>query len=179
MPATLRTARDIDQRDRSLGDGGRVTEDELSPINTERLTPDEEALWQSMTRLVKLLQRQLHVDLQRDASVTIAEYDALRHLAQASDQQLRMSELARRVGLSPSRTTRLVESLQSQGFVTRVTSASDARGGLARLTNAGEAKVMSALPTYTETLRSHLFNCMEPSTVEIVVRALGTVPVPD
>jgi DNA-binding MarR family transcriptional regulator len=153
-----------------------VTEDEAGQINTARLSPGEEALWQSMTRIVKLLQRQLHGDLQRGASVTIAEYDVLRHLAQAPDRQLRMSELAKRVGLSPSRTTRLVESLQSQGFVTRVTSASDARGGLARLTGAGGAKLMSALPTYTGSLRAHLFDCMEPSTIEMVVRALGAVP---
>jgi len=156
-----------------------MTRDEGSRIHAELLTPDEEVLWHSMTRIVKLLLRQLDLDLQRDASVTIAEYDVMRHLAPVPDRQLRMSELARRVGLSPSRTSRLVESLQSQGFVTRVTSSSDARGGLARLTDLGKAKVMSALPTYVKCLRTHLFDRIEPLTVDIVVRAFAAIPVPD
>lgn len=156
-----------------------MTRDEVSRIHAEHLTPDEEVLWHSMTRIVKLLLRQLDLDLQREASVTIAEYDVLRHLALVPDRQLRMSELARRVGLSPSRTSRLVESLQSQGFVTRVTSSSDARGGLARLTDMGGAKMTSALPTYVKSLRAHLFDRMEPLTIDMVIRALAAIPVPD
>jgi hypothetical protein len=59
----------------------------------EPLTPGEDALWQSMILVVKLIPRQLNSDLQRAANVTITEYDALRRLSQAPDRRLRMNEL--------------------------------------------------------------------------------------
>jgi DNA-binding MarR family transcriptional regulator len=153
-----------------------VARDRADRTHIERLTPGEEALWQSMIRIVKLLPRQLDSDLRRGANVTITEYDALRCLSQAPDRQLRMSKLARAVGLSASRTTRLVEKLQARGFVTRITSSTDARGALARLTSSGSAKVASAWPTYVESLRARLLDRMEASTIDQVARALAGVP---
>jgi DNA-binding MarR family transcriptional regulator len=152
-----------------------VARDRADRTHVERLTPGEEALWQSMIRIVKLLPRQLDSDLRRGANVTITEYDALRRLSQAPDRQLRMSKLAVAVGLSASRTTRLVETLQARGFVTKITSSTDARGGLARLTFSGSAKVASAWPTYVESLRARLFDHMEVSTIDQVARALAGV----
>jgi DNA-binding MarR family transcriptional regulator len=128
-----------------------------------------------MIRIVKLLPRQLDSDLRRGANVTITEYDVLRRLSQAPDRQLRMSKLARAVGLSASRTTRLVETLQARGFVTRITSSTDARGGLASLTSAGSAKEASAWPTYVESLRARLFDHIEASTIDQITRALADV----
>ncbi len=149
--------------------------DRTGRTEIEGLTPGEEALWQSMIRIVKFLPRQLDSDLRRAANMTIAEYDALRRLSQAPDRQLRMGELAREVGLSASRTTRLVQTLQARGFVTKITSSTDARGSLARLTSSGSAKVTSAWPTYVESLRSRLFDHLEFSTIDQLARALAVV----
>jgi DNA-binding MarR family transcriptional regulator len=55
-----------------------------------------------------------------------------------------VSDLAKATGLSASRTTRLVDDLQSRGFVTKVASSSGARGNVARLTPRGMAKLKSA-----------------------------------
>jgi DNA-binding MarR family transcriptional regulator len=152
-----------------------VARDRADRAPIERLTPVEEALWQSMIRVVKLLPRQLDSELRRGANVTLTEYDALRRLSQAPDRQLRMSKLASAVGLSASRTTRLVETLQARGFVTKITSSTDARGALARLTSSGSAKVASAWPTYVESLRALLFDHMEVSTIDQVASVLAGV----
>ena len=95
------------------------------------LSPAEEALWRATMRILKVLPRHLDTDLIRGAGLTASEYTTLMSLSEAPDRELRMSDLANATGLSASRTTRLVDDLQSRGLVTKVASSSDARGNVA------------------------------------------------
>jgi hypothetical protein len=72
-------------------------------VAEQPLNDDEELVWRSLMRLVFTLRPMLDEDLQRSCGLTSTEYSVLMHLSEAPDRQLRMSDLAERTNLSPSR----------------------------------------------------------------------------
>ena len=121
--------------------------------NPEPLTPTEEMFWRSLMRIVLCLPRQLHDDMVRAAGITASEYTVIMNLSEAPNRQLRMADLADATGLSASRTTRLVDDLQSHGLVTKRASAADGRSNLAELTSLGLTKLRSAWPAHVSSVR--------------------------
>jgi DNA-binding MarR family transcriptional regulator len=126
-------------------------------------------------RIVKVLPRHLDTDLMRGAGLTASEYITLMNLSEAPRRELRMSDLASATGLSASRTTRLVDDLQSRGFVTKVASSSDARGNVARLTPRGMAKLKSAWTVHLASVRNLFFDHLDATAIGQVADALSAV----
>jgi len=86
----------------------------ITPMGqAEPLSSDEEALWRAVMRITRVLPRYLDSDLVRNGGLTASEYTTLMILSEAPKRELRMSDLANATGLSASRTTRLVDSLQA------------------------------------------------------------------
>ena len=141
------------------------------------LSPPEEALWRAIMRITKVLPRHLDTDLIQGAGLTASEYITLMGLSEAPKRELRMSDLANAAGLSASRTTRLVDDLQSRGFVTKVASSSDARGNVARLTPRGMAKLKSAWTVHLASARSRVFDHIDATAIRQVADALSDVAV--
>ena len=86
-----------------------------------------------------------------------------------------MADLANAAALSASRMTRLVDDLQSRGLVTKRASADDGRGNVAKLTPAGFAKVKAAWPAHLTSVRSRVFDHVDPATVEKAAQALSEI----
>lgn len=126
-------------------------------------------------RIVKVIPRHLDGDLIKGAGLTASDYTTIMHLSEAPNRELRMSDLATATDLSASRMTRLVDDLQSRGFVTKTASSSDARGNVARLTSRGMAKLKSAWPVHLASVRRRFFDHLDPATVEVVAKALSDV----
>jgi DNA-binding MarR family transcriptional regulator len=141
------------------------------------LSPAEEALWRATMRIFKVLPRRLDTDLIHGAGLTASEYTTIMSLSEAPNRELRMTDLANATGLSPSRTTRLVDELQSRGFVTKVASSSDARGNVTRLTPSGMAKLKSAWTVHLASVRNRFFGHIDPKAVRQVADALSAVAV--
>lgn len=139
------------------------------------LSPTEEVLWRALIRIVKVIPRHLDSDLIRGAGLTASEYTTIMHLSEAPNRELRMADLANATDLSASRMTRLVDNLQSRGFVTKTASASDARGNVARLTPRGMAKLKEAWPVHLASVQGLVFECMDTDTVSAVARGLAQV----
>jgi DNA-binding MarR family transcriptional regulator len=139
----------------------------------EPLSPAEEALWRALMRIVKTLPRNLDADLVRGAGLTASEYSALMHLSEAPNRELRMSELANAAGVSASRTTRLVDDLQSRALVKKVASSSDARGNIAKLTPKGMAKVKAAWPIHLDSVRAQFFDQVDATSLVVLARQLS------
>ena len=59
------------------------------------------------------------------------------HLGRTSDRELRITELANRVGLTQSSATRLVERMEAKGLAFRDACPDDGRGVFAVITDAG------------------------------------------
>ena len=141
----------------------------------EPLTPTEEMFWRSLMRIVLSLPRQLHEDMVRAAGLTASEYTVIMNLSEAPNRQLRMADLATATGLSASRTTRLVDALESRGLVTRRASSSDGRSNLAELTALGLAKLRSAWPAHVASARSRVLDHIPPGTLAKTAQALRAV----
>ena len=126
-------------------------------------------------RIIKVLPRHLDTDLIRGAGLTASEYITLMSLSEAPRRELRMSDLATATGLSASRTTRLVDGLQSRGFVTKVASSSDGRGNVARLSARGMAKLKSAWTVHLASVRNRFFDHIDATAMRQVAEALSHV----
>ena len=139
------------------------------------LSPDEEAIWRALMRIVKVIPRHLEGDLTRGAGLTSSDYTTIMHLSEAPNRELRMADLANATGLSASRMTRLVDDLQSRGLVTKTASPSDARGNVARLTPRGMAKLKAAWPVHLASVRRRFFDSIDAAALDAVGRALAEV----
>ena len=130
------------------------------------LSPDEEVLWRAMMRILATLPRALDYDLLHSAGLALHEYAVLLNLSEAEDREMRMTELAAAVGLSPSRITRLVDDLKVRGLVTKLRSASDGRGNVARLTDKGFSRLEAAYPDHLASVRSRVLDHLSPALVK-------------
>jgi DNA-binding MarR family transcriptional regulator len=143
--------------------------------NPEPLTPTEEIFWRALMRIVLSLPRQLHEDMFRAAGLTASEYTVIMNLSEAPNRQLRMADLASATGLSASRTTRLVDALQSHGLVAKRASCADGRSNLAELTSLGLAKLRSAWPVHVASVRGRVLDHIPPGTLAKATQALEAV----
>src|SRR5437763_16709400 len=83
------------------------------------LSADEELLWRSLMQLLIRIPRVTDDDFAHDSNLATSEYVVLMHLSEAPDHQLRMSDLAARTALSPSRITRVIDDLARVGLVAK------------------------------------------------------------
>ena len=88
--------------------------------------------------------RRLSAELLEEHGLTINDYETLLVLSRADGRRLKRIELARRLLLTPSGITRLLEGLQDAGLVARESCASDLRVTYARLTDAGAERLEAA-----------------------------------
>jgi DNA-binding MarR family transcriptional regulator len=116
----------------------------LSPQVSDSHAPAAEAspAVRAYTRLLRAhaaTTRCLSARLLADHGLSINDYEALQALSDAEHGVLKRVDLARRLVLSPSGITRLLEGLEDAGFVERAACPSDLRVTYARLTEAGAA----------------------------------------
>jgi DNA-binding MarR family transcriptional regulator len=98
--------------------------------------------------------RGLDRELVADHGLTINDYEVLLRLARTPDRMMRRIDLAQQVLLTPSGITRLLDGLQSCGFVEKAACASDARVVYAKLTDAGRAKLRAATDDHVASIRA-------------------------
>jgi len=118
-------------------------------LSSQVLSDQALSAWVGLLRGHAALTRALNAELQADHGLTLNDYEVLLHLSRAPDRRLRRVDLVDRVLLTASGITRLLDGLQSAGFVNKAACASDARVTYAVLTDAGLAKLREAA-------RSHL-----------------------
>jgi DNA-binding MarR family transcriptional regulator len=135
----------------------------------------EDVLWRALMRIVVSLPRRLDGDLLRAVGINANEYLTLMYLSEAAGRGLRMSELADATALSASRMTRLVDELQSRGLVTKRASAEDGRGTVACLTRAGRSKLKTAWGVHVSSLRTLVFDHVDPTTTTDAARAMTEI----
>ena len=122
------------------------------------LSPEEEALWRLLSRLMLVAPRALENDLIRSSRLSFAEYHVLAYLSEQPGRSLRMSNLSDLSALSPSGMTRIVERLARQGLIDRQRSADDGRGQSAVLTDAGFARLREAWPHHLASVRGRVMD---------------------
>ena len=77
--------------------------------------------------------------------LSMTEFEVLLRLVRSPGEQLRMSDLSAQTSLSTSGITRVVDRLEREGLVERVSCATDRRGFWATVTAAGHARIEAVL----------------------------------
>ncbi|WP_405799769.1 MarR family winged helix-turn-helix transcriptional regulator [Streptomyces sp. NBC_01506] len=116
----------------------------------------DQAIWNRVLTLHAHVERELSRAMQRQHGIGLSEFLSLEHLDQSSTNELRMQDLADRVGLGQSSITRLVGRLETAGFAYKDLCPSDKRGVYAVITNEGRQRYQEARATYAEVLSSSL-----------------------
>ena len=114
------------------------------------------AAWTQVVALVAAVDTTLGKWLVDNYSIGLTEYRAVLHLSRASDRELRISELAHKVGLNQSSATRLVGRLEDKGLAIRDTCPDDGRGVYAVATDKGFNSIAKIREPYEAKIRELL-----------------------
>ncbi|GAA0241284.1 MarR family winged helix-turn-helix transcriptional regulator [Cryptosporangium japonicum] len=139
------------------------------------LDADELRAWRALHAATVVLPVALDVQLQRDARISYLEYYVLAGLSEQPDRTLRLSELAILTGAELSRISHLIVRLEKRGLVLRRPDPDDGRYTNAVLTDLGWEKVEQAAPGHVATVRSLLFDGVDPSGREELERTAGRI----
>ncbi|HEX8123349.1 MAG TPA: MarR family transcriptional regulator [Solirubrobacteraceae bacterium] len=145
---------------------------------TRPLDETELRAWRGLLRAHATLVKRLDAELESAHGLPLTSYEVLLHLAKSDGAKMRMCDVAESVLLSRSGLTRLVDRLERDGYVERVSCADDARGAYARLTDAGSAKLEAASGTHLEGVRQHFLSHFDPSELTLLAEAWERVAGP-
>jgi DNA-binding MarR family transcriptional regulator len=143
-----------------------------------RLSDTELRAWQALLHAHHQVTRVLDAELRDEHGLSLGDYDVLLRLARAPGRSLRMTELAKRVTMSPSGLTRMVDRLVEEELVERERSDQDARVTLAKLTERGRQALRRAAATHLRGIREHFTGRLAQKQLVNVASALETITGP-
>jgi DNA-binding MarR family transcriptional regulator len=154
-----------------------------TPVSTRVPAPDDPRLdaWRTFLLAHAQVRRQLERELQAEQGMSLGQYEVLLFLAYSDERRLRMSELADRMVLSRSGATRLVDRLEADRLVERVSCDTDRRGQWAQLTRAGYQRLRSASPTHLRGIAEHFLDLIpgdELAALGDTLARVATEPIP-
>jgi len=126
------------------------------------LARSELRAWFRLARGMRDLSNALDRQFRDQAGMTHDDYEILSRLHRAPDRTLRMSDLAREVGFSPSRLSHAVARMEQEDWVTRARCSTDRRGTDATLTAEGVRVVEKVTPAHLALVRRLVFDTVGP-----------------
>lgn len=121
----------------------------------ERVTDHELSTWRYFIKAHAMIIERIEQDLASQKRVPLTTYDVLIALFEAPERKLRLGDLNKKVVLSKSGLTRLVDRMVREGFIRREKSKEDKRGAYAELTEAGESELIKAWPIYAQGIKEY------------------------
>jgi len=121
----------------------------------ERVTEHELSAWRFFIKAHARIIEKIEQDLAEQKRVPLTTYDVLIALFEATDRRLRIGDLNKKVLLTKSGLTRLVDRLEREGLIRRERSEEDRRGSYAALTEAGEVELRRAWPVYAKGIKNY------------------------
>jgi DNA-binding MarR family transcriptional regulator len=139
------------------------------------------AIWRDLVALLLTVGRALEARLQRDAGVSVPDYEILSALCATPAGRMRPRDLGLGLQWEKSRLSHQLRRMESRGLVERAICDEDARGALVAATAAGRTAYERAEAGFTEVLHARFGRQLDPAEREmlraLVERALGTVDV--
>jgi DNA-binding MarR family transcriptional regulator len=129
--------------------------------------PHAEA-WMGLLETHKRLTRELDAELEAEHGLTLSALEALTRLGATARHGLRLSALASRCGLSLSRISRIIDSLEARGLVERRAVDTDARAVEAHLTEAGWELARRAQATHFASVQRVFFERLSEHEVALL-----------
>jgi DNA-binding MarR family transcriptional regulator len=142
---------------------------------TTWLSDDEMAAWRGMVEVHASVLAELEADLLADHGLSSGDYGVLVALSEATDERLRMCDLASRLHLSPSGLTRRIDGMVKAGLVARTPSPDDRRVMLAELTAEGRQRLERAAPDHVAGVRRTFLDHLDASQIRNLGEAFAAV----
>lgn len=139
-----------------------------------RPTSDELAAWRAFLEAHHAVMAVLGEELE-EIGLPIGFYDVLVQLTEAEPRGLRMADLARRVLLSKSGLTRLVDRMVGQGLVRRRPSPEDGRGYYVVATNLGRNSLRRASPGHLRGVANHFTSLLTEEELRVITKTMNRV----
>ena len=143
------------------------------------LTQQQDFALDSWIRLIRghaSVTRAMSAELVAEHGLTINDYEALLHLSQAEDGQMRRVDLAGLLLLTASGVTRLLDGLETAGLVERASCARDRRVTYAVLTEAGRTRLRRASVSHVAGVRAFFEARYSGEELEQLADLLGRLP---
>lgn len=131
--------------------------------------------WRTFLYAYAHIRRELERELQAEQGMGMGEYEVLLLLAYSPERRQRMSDLADSLVLSRSGATRLIDRLETQGLVDRVSCDTDRRGQWAQLSDAGYERLRQASPTHLHGIAEHFVDRIPADELEALNATLHRV----
>lgn len=148
-----------------------------------RPTPGQLEVWRAFLEAHHAITNALTHELE-ESGLPIGFYDVLVQLTEAGAAGMRMADLARKVLISKSGLTRLIDRMNEAGLVVRVPSPEDARGFHVVATQEGRAALRRASPIHLRGVARHFTSLLSDQELAVIGEAMarvtlgGRAPVP-
>src|SRR4051795_10769944 len=129
--------------------------------------------WIGLLETHKRLTRALDAELEAEHGLTLSGAECLGRLAASEGRAMRLTALANAAGLSLSRISRIVDTLEGRRLVERRSSAEDARAVEAHLTEAGLVLVRQAQSSHFASVQERFFEQLSGEELAVLARVFG------
>lgn len=130
-------------------------------------------LWLRMLSTTKLISQEIRRRLRSEFGATLPQFDLMAQLYRQKDG-LRLGELSKRTMVTNGNITGLVERLEADGYIQRVTPDADRRVTLAKLTDTGTA-LFSRMAVAHESWLQDMMADVDPSMISALWSEIGSV----
>ncbi len=138
-----------------------------------RLRGQQAEAWTGLLRAHRRLTRELEAELQERHGLTLSALELLGRLADADQRRMRIARLAQQTGLSLSRTSRLLNTLEQRGLLARQPCPEDSRASYVRLTPSGLRLARHAQTAHLAELRRVFFDRLTPRQLATLAAAFA------
>ena len=129
--------------------------------------------WIGLLETHKQLTRALDAELTAQHGLSLSALELLARLAAADERSLHLTALAGASGLSLSRVSRIIDTLQVRGLVARRACPHDARAVHAQLTDAGLELVIGAQATHFASVQAAFFDQLDDEEIATLASVFG------
>ena len=129
--------------------------------------------WIGLLETHKRLTRALDAEMEAEHGLTLSGAECLGRLAAADNRAMRLTALANATGLSLSRISRIVDTLEARELVERRSSAEDARAVEAHLTQAGLELVRQAQASHFASVNERFFEQLTGEELEVLAKVFA------
>lgn len=132
--------------------------------------------WTRLVRAYASTNRLLSAQLQAEHGLTLNAYEALLVLSLEEGQRMKRVDLARRLLLTPSGVTRMLDGLEDAGLVERASCESDRRIAYAQLTDAGRDKLSTAAGSHVASIHELFEGHLSEAEIRKLSEVLDKLP---
>ena len=143
--------------------------------STTWLSEAEQRAWRNWLAATAHLPAALNRELQRDADLSLQDFEVLVHLSESTERRARISDLAQALEWERSRLSHHVKRMEKRGLVAREECTDDARGAFVVLAERGRTAIEAAAPGHAATVKRLVFEDLSPAEVETLTAVTGKI----